>query len=169
MAKYEKPIVIANNEVMEGVYAEVSGGGSKWITLTWSNHNGGSHSVLECKFGFSGYPAGEKKATIELTFNGNGSFSVYTSDAQPGNNGVSVSGGCPTLTFVKSDNMQNADGNIEFKYSLLFDSTYDGQPHDGCNGSYYPGRNEANDIEGYTGDAIGQGDWSVAKFDIEVV
>lgn len=71
--KYEKPIIIDNNDVLEGVYAASGSDELPWsVEVRWEGHDSGSHSEvqLKCK-NESGKRGNFLEITIQFTGVGN--------------------------------------------------------------------------------------------------
>lgn len=155
MKTYEKPIILTNMDLMEGVYAD-SGynpppeNPSATATLTWTNHNSGSHSDLECKVFVSPNCGGEHVA-VTLTWQGNGSI---TSVGGYGGGYTSASFDGNSVTFIR-DGHFNPGECFSFTFNnVVFTDTGDGHVDPEHVGSYYEGQGN-----GYLGDASGT--WAI--------
>lgn len=134
MNKYERPLVIANTDVFEGVYALESGNPDPDITGTirWSNHNSGSHSDLSIDLKVSPNKSGEY-IKVTATFVGNGNIVSVGGSGGPAQ--MSVSGN--TVVFEKFGHY-NPGEQFQFSFNnVIFDETGDGHDTSVHKGSYY--------------------------------
>lgn len=71
--KYEKPIIIDNNDVLEGVYAASGSDELPWsVEVWWEGHDSGSHSEVQLKcHNDSGKGGNFLEITIRFTGVGN--------------------------------------------------------------------------------------------------
>lgn len=124
MKKYEKPIVIANSELFEGVYAQ-SGDTPPGFDyeIKFSDHDSGSHSELWLDV-INNNDKTYNSAIIKLSWNGNGDMVEIRSISGPNENpGCSISGKDITIT----ENMTiNPNQRLHYSCQIVFNGTGDG-------------------------------------------
>ncbi len=131
MNNYSKPIVIENNDAVEGVYAYGSGTTPNYqIYLKWTNQNSGSHSDLEGGI-ITGPNMTGNYIKITCTFVGKGN--IVSWGGTGGAFSATTSGN--SITFVRNGAFNpNEDLNFSFN-NVVFDQ---GEiSDDGHSGSYY--------------------------------
>lgn len=146
MANYEKPLVILNNEMFEGVYALESGiDPSAWGTIEWSNHNSGSHSDLSLHvYTKDGVPGQRIKITVTFIGKGNLTWGGFSDPW----GGCEITTANKTVTIVK---VGNINGNSNFQFSLnniVFTATGDNHDTSVHKGSYYETNTHIGDASG---------------------
>ena len=132
--KYEKPVVLENTDIFEGVFAA---SGDPEHTMKWSGHDGGTHSEIEIHLmnttgrEVSGYD-------VTLTWKGAGTINYCViNEIGP----VNVSGG-NTFSFHVNGPFGNGN-NKEVKITNItfsdpqFDPDQGKQPGDGGGWAYY--------------------------------
>ena len=152
MKDYEKPIIIQQNEMFEGIYALESGYVPDYdVDILWTNHNSGSHSDLSVRLR-TGTHNGEFIQVI-ATFVGNGSIEKVGGYSGPYD---SVQFSNNTIVFTRNQHF-NPNENFEFGFNnVVFTGTGDGHEDPLHKGSYYVGNGN-----GYMGSAIQSGDFIV--------
>lgn len=129
MKNYERPIVIENDEIFEGVYA-ASGEGSYDLTMTNVDNNSGSLSVVEMNFQLNLSQGGEKME-INLHYNGAGNIEEIS-----GVSGMEFSYDEKNIHIVRNNHF-NAGDNITFNINgMKFSERADGTTDDQSNGHH---------------------------------
>ena len=125
---YQKPIVLEQNDMFEGIYALDSGTIPNWEwSIWWANHNSGSHSEMEVRGKNLGNSSGNY-ISVTIAFCGKGNItsvanaSKATETRVSGNtitliyNGVFNQGenvvfGLPSITFSEPAEGENTHGS----------------------------------------------------------
>lgn len=133
MTNYERPLVIANSDVFEGVYASISGSDPKITgTIRWSNHNSGSHSDLSIDLKADPNMTGEY-IKVTATFVGKGNIISVGGSGGPAQ--MSVSGN--TIVFERFGHF-NPGESFQFSFNnVVFSETGDDHDTSVHKGSYY--------------------------------
>lgn len=151
MKAYTRPIVIENNDAVEGVYALESGDTPTYTKyLTWTNQNSGSHADLKGGI-ITGPGMSGNYIKVTCTFQGKGNIiKIGGYSLGPFSEAII---GTNSITFIKNG-AYNPNESMEFSFNNVeFDS---GEISDGTHsGSYYKTGTHIGDS------AISDGTWDV--------
>ena len=160
MKTYQKPIIIENDELHEGVYAVLSGDDTDyWVEVKWENHNSGSHSDIRVIV-HTGSTAGTY-INVTIKFIGDGGITDKGSFQGPYTQAPIFSSDNKSVTFIREGSF-NANENFSYSWNnVVFSGNGDNHDTSEHCGSYYEGQGN-----GYLGDAISVGDFAVVSVSI---
>ena len=149
MEKYVKPIVIENEDMFEGVFANYGSGEPEGelptVTLEWKDHDSGSFSGLKGVMNTGNCKA--NRIEIRIKWTGNGTMTWGMSSSLEQGNFTSAYANGDEFIFIMEGRQYNPNENFGFGLlNFVFSGTGDDHDTSDHAGSYYKGNHE-----GYTG------------------
>lgn len=140
MEKYVKPIVIENEDMFEGVFANYGSGSEEppngSAEVYWRNHNSGSHSDLECLVHVGA--TGASRVEVHLKWIGNGNITSVGGYGGPYTTAYAANN---EVVFIREGQNINPNENFGFSFGqVVFDSTGDNHVDPKHVGSYFEGQ-----------------------------